>query len=291
MKIRFRWLNLLILSSWLLAGCQILEFGDKAMITHPLGAGFRFSSYGPPYNPGAEYWAGVGIQMAEKFDGAVPQGIWILGVINGEGTYVNFPTGIDNPYVMDSAVDMNEATFDLFDESGVQVWLQVEPGMAPVEPLIHAMLNQYGHHPCVIGVGVDVEWYQSYQSPEGKPVTDEEARAWVAAARSHGEQYRLFLKHWEAGWMPPTERSGLVFIDDSQGLESLDEMVTEFQTWGEAFTPAPVGFQFGYQADKVWWRELADPPTEIGERILETVPNTEGLYWVDFTVFDLFPPQ
>ncbi|MFN2152527.1 MAG: hypothetical protein ACK2T5_13070, partial [Anaerolineales bacterium] len=79
--------------------------------------------------------------------------------------------------------------------------------------------------------------------------------------------------------------------NDSQGLESLDEMVTEFQTWGEAFTPAPVGFQFGYQADKVWWRELADPPTEIGERILETVPNTEGLYWVDFTVFDLFPPQ
>ena len=260
------------------------------MDSHPLGAGFRFSSYGPPYNPGAEYWADVGLQMSEKFEGAIPQGIWIVGVLSGEGTYVNFPTGIDDPYVMDSAVDMNEAVFDLFDEQGVQVWLQVEPGMAPVEPLIHAMLNQYAHHPCVIGVGVDVEWYQSYKSPEGKPVTDEEARAWVAAARSHGEQYRVFLKHWEQDWMPSTERDGLVFIDDSQILPSLEAMVAEFQAWGEDFAPAPVGFQYGYLSDKPWWQELADPPAEIGNAILSVVPNAEGLYWVDFTVFDVFPP-
>lgn len=80
--------------------------------------------------------------------------------------------------------------------------------MAPVEDLIHAMLNQYSHHPCVIGVGVDVEWYQSYETPEGKPITDEESRAWVAAARSHGEQYRVFLKHWEIDWMPPPNVMG-----------------------------------------------------------------------------------
>ena len=95
--------------------------------------------------------------MAERFEGAVPQAIWIVGRLNGKGTFANFPTGIDNQYVMDTAVDGNEATFELFDELGVQIWLQVEPGMAPVEDLIHAMLTQYGHHSCVIGVGVDVE--------------------------------------------------------------------------------------------------------------------------------------
>ena len=282
-------LIVLIFNGLLLSSCNYL--GGNSMADRPIGAGFRYSSYGPPYNPGPEYWANVGLQMAEKFEGSVPQGIWIVGVIHGEGTYVNFPTGIDSRYVMDSVVDMNEAVFDLFDEQGVEVWLQVEPGMAPVEELIHAMLRQYKHHPCVIGIGVDVEWYQSYKVPEGKPVTDEEARAWVAAAQSHGEQYRVFLKHWEIDWMPPTERKGLVFIDDSQQLENLDAMVAEFQTWGETFAPAAVGFQYGYPADKTWWREFEDPPKEIGEALLEAIPNAEGLYWVDFTIFDIFPPQ
>jgi len=256
----------------------------------PLGTGFRYSSYGPPYDPGAEYWLGVGSKMAAKFPNAVPQGIWILGVISGKGTFVNFPTGIDDRNVYDFPIDSNEEIFDLFDESGVKVWLQVEPGMAPVEDLIHAILNQYNHHPCVIGVGVDVEWFQSFETPEGNAITDEQAQSWVAAARSHGDQYRIFLKHWEIEKMPPTYREGLVFIDDSQGFESLDQMIAEFQLWGETFFPSPVGFQYGYLRDKPWWGEFEDPARVIGKAILEGVPNTEGLYWVDFTVFDIFPP-
>ena len=257
---------------------------------YPLGAGFRFSSYGPPYDPGVEYWRSVGDGMAARFPGSVPQGIWILGVISGQGTFVSFPTGIDDKNVYDFPVDTNDPIFDLFDKTGIQVWLQVEPGMAPVEDLIHALLKQYKHHPSVIGVGVDVEWHQSYETPEGKAITDEVAKNWVTAARSHGEQYRVFLKHWEIEKMPPTYREGLVFIDDSQGFDSLEKMTAEFQAWGEAFYPAQVGFQFGYPQDKQWWRELNDPPKEIGEAILEVVPNCEGLYWVDFTIFDIFPP-
>jgi hypothetical protein len=273
----------LVFVGFLLTGCQADD--------PPLGAGFRYSSYGPPYNPGLAYWATVGQGMAEKFPEAVPQGIWSVSTINGTMTFANFPTDIDSKFVLDSPVDANEEILALFDAQGVQVWLQVEPGMAPVDELIHAMLNQYGHHPSVIGVGIDVEWYQSDGAPVGKPITDEKAAAWVAAAQSHGDQYRVFLKHWEIDWMPPTHRDGLVFIDDSQGFESLEQMIAEFKVWGEAFTPAPVGFQFGYRSDKAWWSEFADPPTEIGNAILEAVPNTESLYWVDFTVFDIFPPE
>jgi hypothetical protein len=258
--------------------------------TPSIGAGFRYSSYGPPYNPGPQYWADIAYQMANKYSGAMPQGIWITGVLSGQGTFLGFPTGIQDKYVQDIPVDNNKETLDLFDELGVQVWLQVEPGMAPVEELIHALLTQYSHHPCVIGVGIDVEWYQSYETPDGKAITDEEAKKWVSAVKSHGEQYLLFLKHWETGKLPPTYREGLVFIDDSQGFESLADMVAEFRAWGEYFSPAPVGFQFGYPRDKSWWKEFEDPPAIIGKAILEAVPNTEGLYWVDFTVFDIFPP-
>ncbi len=257
----------------------------------PLGAGMRYSRYGPWYDPGPAYWAGVGQQMADYFPGAVPQAVWIVGTVGGRGTSLNFPGQTDERYIYFTSEDKNEAVLTLFDEMGGQVWLQVEPGYADVEALIHILLERYGRHPSVVGIGVDVEWYGSVANAEGTPVTDEVAQQGVAAARSHGEQYRIFLKHWLPEYMPPTYRDGLLFIDDSQGFNSLDEMVAEFTLWGETFAPSPVGFQYGYQSDQTWWQELANPPQEIGERLITAVPNTAGLYWVDFTVLDVFPPE
>ncbi len=178
-----------------------------------------------------------------------------------------------------------------FDELGYRVWLQTEPGWAPVDKAFHVMLERYGHHPCVIGVGVDVEWHRSNDPDKGDPVTDEMAQAWLAAARSHNPDYRMFLKHFREEVMPPTAREGILFIDDSQIYESLGAMVAEFAKWGRAFAPAPVGFQYGYQTDKPWWSKMKDPVKEIGDRILAATPNTETLIWVDFSVRDVFPPD
>jgi len=255
-----------------------------------VGAGFRFSAYGPGRDPGAEYWLRVGQEMAARFDGAVPETIWIVSRLHGDGTELNFPAQPASPLITAAQDDHNQAALELFDRHGFRVWLQVEPGHAPVEELIHLVLERYGSHPSVVGFGIDVEWYQSTARPEGKPVTDAEAAAWLAAIRSHDPSYRLFLKHWEATKLPPTLRDGLLFIDDSQILPSLDAMVAEFAEWGRSFAPAPVAFQFGYPSDRPWWRQLADPPRDIGQAILAAVPNAAGLYWVDFTVLDVFPP-
>ena len=46
--------------------------------------------------------------------------------------------------------------------------------------LIDLLYQQYGHHPSVIGFGVDVEWYRKDLAKFGKPVTDAEAQAWLA---------------------------------------------------------------------------------------------------------------
>jgi hypothetical protein len=229
--------------------------------------------------------------MAARFPGATPATIWIVGRLNEEGTLFNFPAPTENPLIQVSENDDNAEALALFDRLGFRVWLQVEPGNAPVEELIHIVLDRYGHHSSVVGVGVDVEWYKSIDKPEGQPVSDAEAEAWLEAARSHNEEYRLFLKHWEIEKMPPTARDGLFFVDDSQIFPSLDVMVAEFVEWGRAFSPSPVGFQFGYPSDRPWWEKLDDPPTDIGQRILDSVPNTEGLYWVDFTVLEVFPPE
>ena len=266
---------------------------STAQTTQPSGhlaAGFRYSVYGPEYNPGPYYWRDVGKQMAARFPGSVPGAVWIVGRLKGKGSELSFPGRSEDPLIQFAAEDQNEETLDLFDREGIETWLQVEPGHAPVEELIHLMLQRYGHHSSVVGVGVDVEWYRSIDEPDGQAVTDAEATAWLAAARSHNPTYRLFLKHWLAEKMPPTVRDGIFFIDDSQILPSLDAMVEEFAAWGRAFAPAPVGFQIGYQTDRPWWKNLKDPPAEIGRRILEKTPNTRGIFWVDFTVLEVFPP-
>ncbi|HOC42418.1 MAG TPA: hypothetical protein PKJ99_05290 [Thermoanaerobaculales bacterium] len=291
-RFRLGWLSMVAVAVGLLPmGCGSAgDGGPEPGAGRPLGAGFRFSAYGPQRDPGPEYWLRVGQEMASRFDGAVPETIWIVGRLRGDGTELNFPAEPSSPLITAVPEDHNQAALDLFDRNGFRVWLQVEPGHAPVAELIHLVLGRYGSHPSVAGFGIDVEWYQSTERPEGKPVTDEEAAAWLAAIRSHDPRYRLFLKHWEQSKLPPTLRDGLLFVDDSQILPSLDAMVEEFAAWGRSFVPAPVAFQFGYPSDRPWWRQLADPPGDIGRAILAAVPNAAGLYWVDFTVLDVFPP-
>lgn len=256
-----------------------------------LGAGFRFSTYGIGSNPGPEYFVSVGEQMSARFPTSHPEAIWIVGEFYGGGkTYLSFHAETDDPNVVSGYVDMNEQTLDLFDENGFKVWLQVEPANADMLLLIDLVLNQYKHHPSVLGFGVDVEWYKSDGSPLGTPITDEEAEAWVKAIRAHNPNYRLFLKHWETEFMPPTYRDGIIFIDDGQQYESLNAIVDEFTAWGAHFAPAPVGFQYGYLSDKPWWKDLKDPPADIGNALLQEIPNTVSLFWVDFTLQEIFPP-
>ncbi len=256
------------------------------------GAGIRSSTYGRPNDPGPAYWARVGTEVAAKFPGAKPEAIWIVSRLHGRGTEMSFPVppGGD-PLITGMDQDISEPVLQLFDKLGYNVWLQTEPGWAPVDKAFHVMLEHYGHHKSVVGVGVDIEWHRSNSPDLGDPVTDEMAKTWLAAARSHNPAYRMFLKHFRETVMPPTAREGIMFVDDSQIFKSMDEMVDEFAKWGKTFAPAPVAFQYGYQTDKPWWSRLKDPVKEIGDRILAVTPNTEALIWVDFSIQDVFPPD
>jgi len=246
-------------------------------VSDVLRAGLRASNYGISPFPSPTWWVDSINSMASRFSGSVGEQI---AVATGTWPNVNWDD-----------VDLFEPAFDAFDASGVKVWLQVEPARCDVPMLIDLLMQQYGHHSSVIGFGVDVEWYRKDLARFGKPVTDAEANAWVAQTQTYNANYLVFLKHWLIEKMPPTARTGLVFIDDSQGHGSLSAMVSEFSAWGQAFAPAPVGFQYGYQSDKTWWSSLNDPPRTIGNALLAAIPNTRDLVWVDFTAYDIWPPE
>ncbi len=297
MKGRFSWALGAMALGWILLSCQAGPAVKPTPADVPAAerAGLRASPYGILPFPKADWWLSSTRDMAERVGVSRPAVIWIVGVIGDDGScWLNFPApeGEETPELMVfSPTDLNETYLKEFDAQGVDVWLQVEPGVADVPTLIDAMLTRYGSHPSVVGVGIDVEWYHTDEDNYGRPITDAEAEAWVKKVREYNPNYRLFLKHWETQRMPPTYRDGLVFIDDSQELASLDAMVEEFKVWGETFAPAPVGFQFGYEADRSWWQALDNPPQAISGALKAAIPNAHEFYWVDFTAYELWPAK
>jgi hypothetical protein len=262
--------------------------------TADLRVGLRSSPYGISPFPAADWWVNSTLDMASRFPGSTPEVVWVVGeVLFPVDCGLSFPNptpGTSYPnIVFKSSVDENEPYFSRFDAAGIKVWVQVEPGNADVGTLIDLVMRQYGHHPSVIGFGVDVEWYKYKTFRNGKAVTDAEAQAWATAVRSFDSTDLLFTKHWLIDKMPPTYRTGMVFIDDSQGFRNADALLNEFAVWGQAFAPAPVGFQYGYARDRRWWSTYSDPPRQIGDAIRARVPNVRDLVWVDFTAPEIWP--
>lgn len=135
-----------------------------------LRAGLRSSLYGlkPPF-PDPDYWVDAASSMASRFDDSVPAVVWIVGEIDfPETCRLNFPSpGGTYSNISFHNIDRNEAYLDLFDQTGVKVWLQVEPVDADMSTLIDLILQRYASHPSVIGFGVDVEWHKWSSDEEG----------------------------------------------------------------------------------------------------------------------------
>lgn len=269
---------------------EYFEFQDSSIL-----AGFRasriISSYPNNQFPSPEYWVNVGDRIAQKFNNSSPASIWITGLYQGNGdTRVGCPfEGNNYSHILYADSDMSENYLTKFDQQGIKVYLQVEPGDANVDTLIKLILTRYGHHKCVIGFGIDVEWLNPDQFNNGRQVTDSEAAKWESEVKSFNNNYNFFLKHFWPDWMPPHYRGDIIFIDDGQQFISLNDMVNNFKNWADRFPSNKVGFQFGYPSDENWWNKSSDPPKEIGDAILSSIPNTFGLFWVDFSITQVFP--
>jgi len=262
-------------------------------------AGVRSSPYGIKPFPNSDGWIKAITTMGNYFPGSTPVGLWLVGEIFFDGTNSGMDMGFPNPggnydqRIRFSDKDMYERYLSDFDSQGIKVFLQVEPGFADMNDLIDATLRQYGHHPSVIGLGIDVEWYQSEKDGgDNAPVTDDLAQAWEAKVKSYNSSYRLFLKHFNTSNLPPKYRGDIIFIDDTQQFPSISEFLAEMKEFADFFYPNPVMYQFGYPDDKSWWHKLDDPiPQTIGRHLSAQTQagHDAGVIWVDFTLRDVLP--
>ena len=265
-------------------------------------AGLRRSSYSmekkhPDLCRNHKWWS----DRAKKFASSVstdikqfkPLIIEIVSIYLGRTCEMEFakPEGIENSirgieYFNPEASINHDIALDTYDREGVNVIIQIEPGCTDVTKCLEIVHKKFGHHKCLIGYGVDAEWYftKGSKNNAGRPITDKEAEEWTKKVLSFNPSYVIFLKHWETSHMPPNYRnSQLFFISDSMGFKNWNQLMCDFRNWASIFKKSAVGFQFGYKKDLKWWKKQKNPPLDISRRIINDLPNTHYLFWVDFT--------
>lgn len=254
-------------------------------------AGLRSSTYGIKPFPSIASWDTYARKMASNYPGSVGAYVWIVGYVSGNGAKktctINFPLNKPVEGVNQFPLDENEAFLTMADEKGYAVWLQVEPGDCDLPALAEETMRRYAHHPSVRGFGVDVEWYQpTGTNGYGVAISDSLARDIDQRVKAVDKRLNFFLKHWDAAWMPPSYRSDIIFVNDSQFHDNLDTMNKEFTDWSAAFYPNMVMFQIGYDSDQDLWSSFKDPLKDLGLHVSSEVPAEQkiGVIWVDFTL-------
>lgn len=284
-------------------------------------SGARSSNYGPgtPWLS-TEDWGLIASDMKDYFPNSQSTMLWIIGSLSGSGVNLEFakPDWLTDEWLNEKDYrsldnisfneptkeghDSHEAYLDYFDQHGIQVYLQVESGYADMKTLMDIIMEEYGDHPCVVGFGVDVEWYWGVSEDAGLPVTDALAEEWDTHLKSLNDNYRLFLKHYNVNYLPPTYRSDIVFVNDSQSFgsmngdalgqydENIDDVlgfIPEFKYFADQFGDNDVIYQIGYKPDRMWYYTLEDPVIQsLGERLAEVTKQNCGIVWVDFTLKD-----
>ncbi len=258
-------------------------------------AGFRFSlggvtsqkNYGKV--PDGNSWVNYVNKMKSHFNGDAKPTVIVIVSENWDDTINGFgfpaPAGYQaTKYIKYQSTDRFEKILTKFDEEGFNVWLQVEPGDNDLVELAKIVFKKYGHHSCVKGFGIDLEWWYKSESSDGKKLSDSVARKVVNYVRSINPNYTVFAKHWLKSKMPDTYRDGMIFIDDSQEFDSMNYMKSEFGNWAKAFPNNPVFFQIGYPADEHLWIRS---PVDFANNIINEVTKYNkhvGIIWVDFTM-------
>ena len=258
-------------------------------------AGFRFSQSGVEKNfgkiPDGDSWVEFMKKMKRHFNKDAKPTLIVLVSSIREDSINKFlfpaPEGYsESKYITYNSKDLFEKILTKFDEEGFNVWLQVDPGKADLIELAEITFKQYGHHTCVKGFGVDLEWWKVNEEKEGhgSKISDDDAKKLVKKVRSINPNYTVFTKHWDAKYMPETYRDGMIFVDDSQDLHTLSNAKSEFKEWAEKFKDNPVFFQIGYKDDEHLWIKN---PIDFAQEIINEVTKKNkhvGIIWVDFTL-------
>jgi hypothetical protein len=277
----------------------------------PKVAGWRSSYYGTQENGHGQtdppYFVCVAQSEATKYPGSKAGGLYILGGIGTSETNMPFsrPPGSANIpnvfYDTTGAWGPNPEPFlSAFDAAGMEVILQVEPGRADISQLATMILNNFKNHPCVVGFGVDVEWWNSSGNSNSNPIPVSVVNSLVNAVHAINPLYKVVLKHYDPSVLP-TGIFGVTYLLDGCGYNSFNEAVSDYVNWAQTFSSpnTDIGYQMLYVSigedctpnDHNWWGSLNNPEVQLINAVYTSVPTAKIYcsYIVDFSLLLTYP--
>lgn len=277
----------------------------------PKVAGWRSSYYGYQGNghgqTDPQYFVCVAQSEAAKYPGSKPGGIYVLGGIGTSETNMPFARPPGSANIANVVYDTSggwgpdpEPFLSAFDDAGMKIILQVEPGMADISKLATMILNNFKNHPCLDGFGVDVEWWNSSGNSNNNPIPASVVKSLVNAVHAVNPNYKVVIKHYDPSVLPPGI-AGVTYLNDSCGFSNFNESVSDYVNWALTFSDpnTDIGYQMLYVAingncapnDHNWWGSMNKPQVQLINAVYANIPsaNIYCAYIVDFSLLLTYP--
>ena len=149
----------------------------------------------------------------------------VIGAAAGNQTYAMYPSVVAN---QSESTDRVEPFLEELDRVGYRCILNIQPQKTDIVAIINEVLLRYSHHPCVIGLAVDVEWKKTGTNQQ---VSGVEADTYIDAIQVYNSVYRLFLIHWES-WRLPADRPGMTLLYDGISYDE-NYILNIYKTWSQ----------------------------------------------------------
>jgi predicted nuclease of predicted toxin-antitoxin system len=263
--LEYRKLELMLIAAVILMMVPAMGEGPAEKIDYSAGVWNNFNFSRP-----AEDWA-----SAAAFFGG-DRGLVDLVVCqeNLDGfTYLAFPYPSKGYLLSGSLTDEVEPYLEEFDRQGIKVILSVQPGKVDVARIIEILLNRYGHHECIIGINVDLEWKKTGRENH---VSDEERDVWMNAIKRQNQDLKLFLTYFLDHTHFPEDDTDLVILFDGEHA-SQSELLKRYEDLAMHYES--VGIYTGYLS--------SHPQSASDQRILAAAPNTRYIIHTQ----DVFPDE
>lgn len=232
------------------------------------------------------FWLNTINTLSQNASGSTPAATLVVGLDQNGNCVVRVPA-TNNVVTSDSSIVLTQDTsFDnlltKLDGINARVVLEVQPGKAGLSNLANLVINAYGSHASVVGLGVDVQYKGTTSFSSSAYISKSDIKTLVSAIQSINPNLMLYVRAADADNISiDASTTDVVFVHDGKGYASSEDMVAALKAWASAFAPSPVQLTIGSPNDANWWcgADAASITSTLFNAALATGSNITGVLW------------
>lgn len=240
-----------------------------------------------PY-PSKEQWIEY-LNELSRGNNNEPAILWVVGSYSNNGIKLNFPgQDSDDKGITFSDIDLNEQYLEYFDKNDINVFLYIEPGKGELNSILNAIIQKYSHHKCIIGIAIDLEWYNTdINNPFGTLLTATGTEQILSKIKSFNTQYKLVLKHWDINKIQKYDSEDVIYLQSMEGIKSLEELIDRHKIWSRFFYPNRVGLEVGFAKDMLFWSHFDNPIADIPSILDKYTKEKSSFFWSETSLYKI----